>query len=222
MTIPLSSNLESSQRSLKRFGRYYQNIEPLFAQPKIIAMTMLVLSLLAISFFGFFAIKPTLSTITSLQKQIKDAQMVDKKLQEKINALSAAQIAYEKIKPDLFLLDLALPQEPKFSAFIKTLEKLASDNKITINALSFQSLPFTANEATAASKLKSQEIKESPIIFNITVNGDYLSLTSFIKQLTNNERLATIEKMGFLNKEKTKDKKELILTITGKTYYVEN
>lgn len=194
----------------RRFSRYYTALEPLFAKPEVRAYTMLILSLFAMSFFGYFAIRPTLTTITTLRRQIADSRFVDQKLQEKINALSEAQVEYEMIKPDLGLIFTALPQETKFPTFVKSLEKIATESGAAIISLTFQTINLSTPEATGAAS-------EIPIGFSLTVNGNYANLMDFIGRLANYERLATIEKMGFSTKE---EKEGLQLTLTGQTYYV--
>lgn len=206
--MPIEPKIESH-----RFSRYHTALEPLFARPEVRAYTMLILSLFTISFFGYFAIRPTLTTITTLRRQIADSRFVDQKLQEKINALSEAQIEYEMIKPDLELILTALPKETRFPPFVKSLEKLATESGAKLTDLSFQTVNLSTPEATTAAK-------EIPIGFSLTVSGDYSSLASFVKRLTSYERLATIEKMG-LSTKKEGEKEELQLTLTGQTFYVQ-
>lgn len=205
--MPIEAKIESS----RRFSRYYTALEPLFAKPEVRAYTMLVLSFFTMSFFGYFAIRPTLTTITSLRRQIADSRFVDQKLQEKINALSQAQVEYEAIKPDLQVVLTALPEETKFPGFVKSLEKIATESGATIVSLSFQTVNLSSLEATGAAS-------EIPIGFSLTVNGNYPNLMDFVKKLTNYERLATIGKMGLSIKG---EKEGLQLTLTGQTYYVQ-
>lgn len=194
----------------RRFSRYYTALEPLFARPEVRAYTMLVLSLFTISFFGYFAIRPTLTTIATLRRQITDARFVDQKLQEKINALSLAQIEYEAISPDLGLILTALPRETKFPPFVKSLEKIATESGATIVNLSFQTINLSTPEATSTAR-------EIPIGFSLTISGDYSNLADFVRRLTRFERLATIEKMGLSIIDPLR--KELRLALTGKTYF---
>jgi len=193
----------------RHFSRYYTAIEPFLAQPKVRAYTMAILSFFTLSFFGYFAIRPTLITISNLKKQIVDASYVDKKLEEKINALSEAQIQYESIKPDLEIVQAALPQETKFSPFIKTLERIASESGTNLTSLSFPAVDLSPLEATDAAR-------EIPIEFSLQILGDYSGITNFIKTLTNFERLAIIKKMRLSTKE---EKGSLNLILTGYTYY---
>lgn len=197
----------------RHLSRYYTVIEPLFTKPEFKAYTMIVLSLFTLSFFGYFAIRPTLSTITNLTKQIKDETLVDQKLQEKINALSEAQVEYEMIKPDLGVVSNALPGEANFPPFIKSLERLATESGTTMTQLSFRNINLSPPEATTSAK-------EVPVGFTLTVSGEYPNLSDFIKRLATLERLTAIEKVG-LSTKKEKDMMVLQMTLTGQAFYVQ-
>lgn len=107
-----------------RFNKYYTAIEPLLASQEAHAYGLLILSLLTMAFFGYFAIRPTLSTISNLNRQISDAQLVDQKLQEKITALSTLSQQYNAIQPDLGIVWTALPREIKFTPSLRIWKKL--------------------------------------------------------------------------------------------------
>lgn len=205
--------IEPKIESYRRFNRYYTMLEPLLAHPEIRAYTMLVLSLFTMSFFGYFAIRPTLTTVINLRQQIKDMHFVEQKLQDKINALSEAQVGYENIKPDLEIISTALPPETRFPGFVKSLEKLATESGTIVVGLNFQNINLSSFEATAAAS-------EIPIGFSLTISGDYANLADFVKRLSRFERLATIEKIGLAIK-KEKEKETLHLTLVGKTFYVQ-
>lgn len=203
--------IEPKIESLRRFNRYYTALEPLFTQPKVRAYTMFVLSFFAMSFFGYFAIKPTLITISTLQRQIADARFVDQKLQEKINSLSAVSVEYEAIKPDLELIWAAVPKESKFPIFVKSLERIATESGTTIGSFVFKPINLSPLESTTSAR-------EIPIDFRLTLQGDYSKLADFIEKLSRLNRLSVIEKMEISTKG---EKDTLRLTLEGKTFYVQ-
>ncbi len=177
--------------NLVRFNRYYRQVGPVLAKPEIQAYAMVILSLLTLSFFGYFALKPTFTTITLLNRQIKDAKLVDLQLQQKINALSMAQIEYQKIQPDLSLLSLALPTEPQFPSLVKAVEKIATESGIQLKSINFKTVDLeTQKKATRSASL-------IPISFDLDIIGDYPKLDNFITKLSSLPRLVVIEKMGF-------------------------
>lgn len=185
-----------NKQNLIRFSRYYQNINPLLAKTEVRAYAMIIFSLITISFFGYFALKPTFTTITLLNRQVKDAILVNQQLQRKINSLSLAQTEYQTIKPDLDLISQAIPSNPQFPLFVKSLEKIATQSGVTIKNVNFQSIDLsdTKTEATDAAMLTS-------ISFNINLLGDYPQINDFITKLSSLPRIVVIDKMGFSKKE---------------------
>lgn len=202
--------------SPRRFSRYYTALEPLLSQPEVRAYTMMILSFITMSFFGYFAIRPTLTTISTLTKQIEDAKLVDQKLQEKINALSLARVEYENLKPNLEIVWTALPEENKFAPFVRNLEGIATSSGAKITNLSFQTVSLSSLEST-----NSAVKKEIPINFNLTTAGNYTNLKDFIKRLSYFQRLITIEGLGFSEPQSQDKIGELNLNLIGKTYYVQ-
>src|SRR3990167_7353762 len=109
MEIKNTKHLIEEELMKKRYNRYYTWIGPLLKKPQTRAYTFLILSIFTVAFFVFFAIRPTINTIIGLRKQIEDDQIVDTKLQDKINALSQIQAELDVLQPDLPLIDTALP-----------------------------------------------------------------------------------------------------------------
>lgn len=193
---------------LRRFSRYYRNLEPFLNKTAVKTYTTIILSFLTMSFFGYFAIKPTLSTIASLNKQIDDARFVDQKLQEKVNALTLAQKEYQKIKPDLSLIESALPKDSAFPEFIKSLEKMATESGLQIINLNFQSIDLSSPaQATQSNNL-------IPINFSLTTHGDYPQIDNFLNKIAGLARLVIIDKIGFNQKE------SLEVVFNGKIFYL--
>lgn len=193
-----------------RFNQYYRQLGNIFEKVEIRAYTMLILSLLALSLFGYFTIRPTLTTVAGLRRQIDDARLVDNKLQEKIDRLQQAQTAYEEIAPDLGLVFAALPQEPKFPSFIKILERTAGESKITIDELNFQTISLSKSQT-------APELPKNSLRFNLTLHGNYSGLMSFLKRLSGAERIVIVDKMGFTRLEP----EILNLALSGQIFYVQ-
>ena len=79
------------------------------------AYLYVIFSLLAFSFFGIFAIGPTVTTISDLNKKYNEEKIALKELQQKNEALKSLSAQYVEIQPDLTLIDSAIPQSPKVS-----------------------------------------------------------------------------------------------------------
>src|ERR1700733_7592698 len=93
--------------------REYLKLLPNMQQESTHNFVMLALTFGALSFFGIFAINPTLSTISDLQKQLADDASVDSQLQTKIDNLSALEQQYDQMGSNLTNIYSAVPQNPQ-------------------------------------------------------------------------------------------------------------
>jgi Tfp pilus assembly protein PilO len=196
------------QNDFHHYRRYFNDIRRFYQQKKVKVYTEIVLSIFTTAFFLFFAIKPTLITITGLIKEIKDKKEVTQKLEEKINNLNIAQEEYFSIQDDLYLVDQALPIEPKISLLIKQIEKLASTTGVSIEAIQYSPLDIKGD--TVRNDIQDIE-------FKIVANGDYQKLKNFLSSLNNFRRIFRIDSFGFRASQK---EGELSLSFSGRTFFL--
>lgn len=192
------------QQAYKKFQRKIDLKNKKTASYFTITFTFIVLS-----FFGIFAIKPTLTTATSLIKNVDDLKKINIDYENKISSLIAAQAEYEKIRDDLPLIESAMPNNANFSKLAKTLERFAYQENIYISQLQIDSVPIS----TPSSKNKMEQYG-----FGIVVSGEYSSLTSFISHLINWRRIVTIKTLDFTQEGGTASA-AIRLTLKGITYY---
>src|SRR5471030_1526710 len=93
--------------------RVYLKLLPSMEEETTYSFVTLALTFAALTFFGIFAINPTLSTIFSLQKQLADDTKVDKQLQIKINNLSSLEQQYNELGSNLSNIYNAVPENPQ-------------------------------------------------------------------------------------------------------------
>lgn len=191
-----------------RYQRYFVNIGRLYKIKKVRVYTEIVLSLLAISFFLAFAIKPTLITIAELVKTINDQKMITDQLQNKINALALAQSEYNLVSSDLYLVDEALPKNSQISGLAIQIEALAQQAGIVLGSVRFDPIPLKENRSP----------KKTEIAFNLTASGDFQNLKSFLRLLNSLRRVIQVETFSF--KIKGAESEALLLGLGGKAYYL--
>src|SRR5947208_1901500 len=94
------------------FSRLYKSkYFPVYLmEKKTQQVTSLIFTLVALSFFGLFAISPTLSTIAQLQKELSDSKDVYQKLVQKIHNIAALSAEYSKLEQDIHFVNETLPQ----------------------------------------------------------------------------------------------------------------
>jgi len=200
-----------------RYRRYFTNVTALYQKKQVRTYTGLILSLLTVAFFSFFAIRPTLITIASLVKEIEDKQMVAQKLQEKINAITVAQAEYAAVSSDFPLIEEALPQEPNLPILIRQLETLTVQNGATLRTIQFSQVNLRGKLVSEPDSVKKGEV--SKVTFSLSASGSYQSLKSFLQSLEDLRRFVVISSFAF----KTGEEEEgqlLILSVTGDAYYL--
>lgn len=153
---------------------------------KIIAYLYIALTLFTVSFFGFFAITPTLSTISNLKKQYEDNKLVYEALNQKLSNLQLLDFQYREIQPDLELIYSAIPRTSKIPYLTRQLENIASLNGVSLTRLNSGNLEIFPN------------IKRDPIYsfsFTISVAGNQTSVNNFIADIINFDRIIGVERV---------------------------
>ncbi len=189
--------------------RKYLELLPDFKKEKTQRFTSLVLSLIALSFFGLFAINPTLSTIAKLQKELADDKFVDQRLQEKINNLLTLQKKYQLIQADIPVVLTSVPKDPQLPLLLGQIQSIAKKSNIALNNL--QTFQVEAVNPEASQK------NYSSFSFSISLQGNYNDLTKFLSDLVNMQRVITIDTVS-INKG-SEQTPALSVDILGKAYF---
>lgn len=173
-----------TQSLYPRFRYYYRSLVPIFEKPQLIAYVLLSLSFFTMAFFGIFAIRPTLATIAQLRKRIEDQQVVNTRMEEKINQLRIADVAYQNTRPDLDAIFEALPNTPQAATLLGKLNRTLIENNIDIVILQFSQIPLRSPTASASA---------SSIGFSLTGKASYKDMLAFIDLLFRTDRVITID-----------------------------
>lgn len=212
------------------FSRYYRNLEPLFAKKETRAYTMLLLSIFVVVFFSIFAIKPTLNTIALLRRQILDGASLNEQLETKINSLVSAQEEYLRVQNDLPLIYSLLPQASEFSLLLRKIEVIALDHQARISGISFEPVilydknsvvqdAITAASEEIAVSPTAENISIVPIKFNISISGSYENVVQLLERLTSENRLITVDTLGFTPSKTDSGDATIELGILARAYY---
>ena len=187
------------QTEYHRYQRYFGSVNHLAINKKSRVYTGIVASLFTVAFFLFFAIKPTLVTITTLNKEIKDKKVIAAQLEQKNISLAQAQKEYLAIEGDLPLIDEALPASPNTQEVIKQVEALAVRSGVELNSAKYGESLIKGKPSTVLTSLN----------FDTTVGGDYEELKSFLQGILSLRRVSSIDEFSFQN-DKTKSGDELM------------
>lgn len=181
---------------------------PDFKKEKTQKVSSLVFSLIALSFFGLFAIEPTLSTIAKLNKELADSKFVHERLLEKISNLSKLQDSYAQIQGDIPIVLAAIPKNPQLPTLMGQVQTIASQNNITLNGL--QSFEVEAANSQPAEK------DSYSFSFVVDAEGSYDDTLKFLSDLTTMQRVITIDELSISRRG---DIDNLEINLKGVAYF---
>lgn len=151
-----------------------------------------VLTFCALSFFGFFAIKPTVSTILKLQKEISDNQFVLDQMETKIDNLTTLRKQYFNLQSDLSIVNSAITIQPDVHLLFAQIQSIAQASSITIKKLQNSEVEILRNVKSANKNYYSYS-------FTIAGSGSFENISKFMQILTNMERVVNIDVFSISN-----------------------
>lgn len=182
---------------------------PLIHNKKAASYFTITFSLFCLSFFGLFAIRPTIITAISLIKSVSDLKRLKVQYENKISSIVRAQVEYEQIRDNLPFISAALPEKASFHELASALERFANRSNVSINQLQIDSVPVSKISATPALQRFG---------FSLIALGDYPSLSSYLQHIINWKRITTINSLEFAQEGSTVSG-TLRLTLKGTSFY---
>lgn len=186
----------------------YLTLLPYLKKEKTQAFASSALTLIALILFGLFAISPTLSTITKLQKELKDSKFVKSALDDKIANLTTLQQKYNLLEKDVPMVLQALPKGPTIPRFVGQVQSLAKDTNVTVTNLQTFQVELQESEEQKA---------HSSFAFSVEVQGANQDITNFLSQLVLFDRVVTIDAFSIAKGSDILTKPRL--SMRGKTYF---
>lgn len=186
----------------------YLEMLPDIQEEKMQIFITTVLTFISLSFFGFFAISPTLSTITELKKELSDNQFVNEQLEKKITNLSVLQQKYSLLEKDLPIVLSATPQNHNAPLLIGQIEAIALNTGTTIKKINVFEIEI--------SKTKVPK-KYSSFAFLVEVQGTSKQIMNFLSNLVDYERIVTIDSLTENKSRETNNLSQLL--IKGRVYF---
>jgi len=214
---------------LGRYRKYYQSLEPLVQKITSKSYTAVIFSFLAVSLFGWYAIRPTIQTILYLRREIADKVEINKKMEDKISALIEAQAYYQEVEPLLPLVAQSLPPNSDALPLVIQLRNLASESGVLLTTVSVPTVPLTKDTTdpkTPAPKAGTTTLQQFDV--TTTVSGPYANIKSFIDGLINMRRIVSFNGLSIIPAKSSKTASPsaepggliLQLSLNIRTYYV--
>ncbi|MFC1625836.1 hypothetical protein ACFL1Q_02260 [Patescibacteria group bacterium] len=205
-----------------RYKDYFLNILNVYKQKQDLRMFLeVVLSLVTISIFSIFALKPTALTIIELVKEIKGKEETLSLLTQKVQDLNTARNNYESIQSQIQLIESSVPQEPLPDGFTRQIEGIAAKNSVSVSSISVGEIALigTTKIKKATGKLKPFPQGANEMSVSISVSGGYPNLSSFINDLENLRRPIKIDALQITSSE-TIGGKVIVAIVSGRTPYM--
>lgn len=199
--------MKKNLKSLANY-KYLENIIDL-KNKRTVQFTYLVLTIIALMFFGLFAINPTLSTIAKLQKELADSEFVDDQLRRKIQNLSSLQQGYAIIQNDLPEIESSVPKSPQAPILIAQIQSVAKTNSISL--LSTQVFPVELNQIASPTK------SHGTFSFIILGQGTNASISDFVDKISKIQRVISLDQITLTKKA---DSSNLLqISLRGSAYF---
>lgn len=188
--------------------REYLKLLPSMEKENVGLFVTLALTFGALTFFGIFAINPTITTIFELQKELEENQSVEQQLSTKISNLSQLQQQYSALGSDLPLVLDAIPVSANAPLLSAQIAALAKQDRVTITT-------YRVAEVQLAST-RPQKGNTLSYVFVLQAEGNYQDMINFATSLSKINRIITVESMSIARDGRTN---ELALTLRGRQYF---
>jgi len=179
------------------YRKYIERISVMYSNRTDIRMfTEIILSLLTVILFGAFAIRPTITTIAELYREIIQKRETVSLLDAKIDSLIAAQALVDERRVDISLLNLVIPDEPLATKYLRQVEGIAKRNGSALTSFSVEDVPVKgAADSSGEVKIGSGEndiiilpLSSQAIFVKFDVVGPYSNALNFLSDIENARR----------------------------------
>lgn len=203
-----------------KYSRYFRNLVETYGKKEAVRTSVeLLLTLLTVSFFAVFAIRPTVDTIARLVADIKTQKDIQKTLDEKIVNLKKAQATYNAESNRLVFLDQGMPRGPFPDLLVRQLEGLAGQTGVSLSALGTGKTQLLGKNTQSDVQAKKTEPQFE---VSFTVRGEYKKILSFLEDLENLRRLVNITSISVSKNLKVGEENTIILTVGAQVPYYQS
>lgn len=195
-------------------SRYYTYIRPALRSKFVRAYSTLIFSLITITVFSFYAIRPTVTTILSLQKSIDEQTSILNRLQEKVRNLTQGKQNYESLDDGVKIkLNNLVSDNPALAQLINSIDSIAQESEASISGLQFQTVDLESKK-----NILNKEAAITEVDFTLISKGTFPSLMRLLTALKRTDRLISISSINFVQPSEG----SLIMSINAKAYYLKN
>lgn len=193
-----------------------------YAKPDVKIFIELGLSLVTISFFTVFALRPTFVTIAQIYKDIKAKEETVTKMDEKITNLQKAQQILSQKSDEISLIEYAVPTSPSPDKFLIQIQQLSNTRSISLDSLSLSDVTIAGKHPAQSGSTEVQPFPpnalEMPVVLRL--GGVFASISQTLADLENLRRPLKIDKVTInLN---TLKPDEISVSLYGRVPYLKS
>ncbi|MEK7550603.1 MAG: hypothetical protein AAB535_02360 [Patescibacteria group bacterium] len=207
-----------------RYKEYFLNVVVLYKQRRDLKMFLeVILSLITITIFGLFALKPTALTIISLVKEVNEKEKTISLLDQKIANLDTASSLYSENSGVIPLVDLAVPNQPQPEIFVGQIQAVASKNAVQVLGVSVGEIILLGKDDQAKKKeagLKPLSTGSKEMTVSISISGNYQGIISTARDLENLRRPIKIDAFG-INTTTSESGNIIVAIISGRLPFIQ-
>lgn len=183
------------------YRSYINTVRSLYDRPATQTSTALILTLITIAFFGLAAIRPTFTTISKLEAELKEKRLIEADMQSKLSAIAKVQEQYFNNQELVQVFNRAIPNDQNLEDILTKLEFIATQNQANLrNIQVFDTQTYGLRPKTQTNTSSTTDATEVPYEFfevTFSVEGSYDDLISFLERINNLDRYAQINSITF-------------------------
>lgn len=206
-------SVDPFQKKQLNYKSYVNVLRALSDKPLAQTSTALILTLITIAFFGFAAVRPTLGTVTELQKELKEKSETVELAKAKQNQMIQLSGIYNQNKEIIENFDLLIPESQDIEGLLMRIEYVAFENQTPLRNVRM-------SEVVSFGDYSSHFGKDSPIPFpsillSLSARGSRSQLLSLVDSYKNLDRYLHIESISFSkpNEEEITDQEDVVLDV---------
>lgn len=169
----------------------------------------IILSLLTVSLFSIFALKPTLITIAELLQEIESKKSTLSTMNEKIQKLNTAQTLHDSEKRNIDLLKIAVPDTPQPDILARQIEGLSQKHSVSVSNFKIGNALILGSKISKQDSRKEEEqkltVNADAMNFSIGLNilvDEYDQILSFLNDFENLRRPVVIDSLNIQTSER--------------------
>lgn len=176
--------------------RYRRQVSKILESPQNRSYTVLGLTFIALTVFGAFAIRPTISTIITLNKKIAEGKEIERKMQTKIDTINSLQRQIYEYDRKVRFAENAYPSTSQIDNIIADIELIAKKYNLTVSSISPGAEITEEMEAQLLADVNAQSM-------SVILEGGLDDFQKFISHFENLPRQIYVNEIGFSTQEES-------------------